>query len=66
MMWVHHFDQSEKYLVAIHPPHSVVVWDASSGTKLWKKTFSEQLVAMDIDPFNPTRLACTKHSNKFQ
>jgi len=59
-MWAQHFDQSERYLTAIHPPYSFVVWDVSSGVKLWKKTYPEQLLAMDFDPFDPSRVACTK------
>ena len=58
MMWVHRYDQSERYLIAIHPPHTVVVWDTTTGTKLWKKVYTEQLIMMDIDPFDPIRLAC--------
>lgn len=57
MMWIHRYDQSERYLLAIHPPHTVVVWDTISGTKLWKKVYTEQLIMMDIDPFDPIRLA---------
>lgn len=58
MMWVHWYDNSDRYLIAIHPPHTVVLWDTSSGTKLWKKVYTEQLIMMDIDPFDPIRLAC--------
>ena len=57
-MWAQHFDHSEKYLIAIHPPNSIVVWDSTTGAKLWKKTYNEQLIAMDADPFDPNRLAC--------
>ena len=58
MMWVQRFDYCERYLIAIHPPHSIIVWDTTAGSKLWKKTYSEQLIAMDLDPFDPIRLAC--------
>jgi hypothetical protein len=58
LMWAQHFDYSEKYLIAIHPPNSIVVWDATTGAKLWKKIYNEQLIAMDADPFDPNRLAC--------
>lgn len=57
IMWAQHFDYSEKYLMAIHPPYSFVVWDVTTGTKLWKKTYAEQILAMDFDPFDSTRLA---------
>lgn len=58
MVWAQHYDQHEKYLIAIHPPYSFVVWDATTGTKLWKKNYTEQILAIDLDPFDSTRLAC--------
>lgn len=60
-MWAQHFDQCEKYLAAIHPPNSFIVWDVTTGTKLWKKTYNEQLIAVDFDPFDPSRLACMRN-----
>lgn len=62
-MWAQHFDNSEKYLMAIHPPYSFVIWDVTIGTKLWKKTYAEQILAIDFDPFDPTRLACNFSAN---
>jgi len=58
VMWAQNFDNSEKYLMAIHPPYSFVIWDVTTGVKLWKKTYAEQILAIDFDPFDPTRLAC--------
>ena len=60
LLWTHSFDQSEKHLLAIHPPHSLILWDVTTGTKIWKKSYTEQLTAMDSDPFDPCRLACKK------
>ena len=57
-MWAQHYDNSDKYLMAIHPPYSFVVWDVTTGTKLWKKTYAEQILSVDFDPFDSTRLAC--------
>ena len=36
------------------------LWDVTTGTKIWKKSYTEQLTAMDSDPFDPCRLACKK------
>lgn len=58
IMWAQHFDNSEKYLMAIHPPYSFVIWDVTTGAKLWKKMYAEQILAIDFDPFDSTRLAC--------
>ncbi|CAG0912849.1 unnamed protein product [Notodromas monacha] len=55
--WVPHFDETENLIAALHPPYSVVVWDALSGNKIWKKSYTEQLIGMDFDPFSAARLA---------
>lgn len=58
LLWAQHFHLGEKYLLAVHPPSSLVVWDVITGTKVYKKTYTEQLLALDLDPFDPSRLAC--------
>ena len=58
MVWSQHFDQNEKYLMAIHPSNSLVVWDVTTGNKLWKKTYTENILAIDLDPFDSARVAC--------
>ena len=58
MVWSQHFDHSEKYLMAIHPSYSFVVWDVTTGNKLWKKTYNETILAIDLDPFDSARLSC--------
>jgi hypothetical protein len=35
-----------------------VIWDVTTGAKLWKKMYAEQILAIDFDPFDSTRLAC--------
>ncbi|XP_037068815.1 WD repeat-containing protein 11-like [Pollicipes pollicipes] len=57
MSWVYHVDGCGHLLLAAHPPSSLVLWDTDSGNKIWKKTFTEQIVSFDFDPFDPRKLA---------
>jgi len=45
-------------LAALHQPYSLIIWDTAAKTKLWKKTYTENLLSFSIDPFNNSRLAC--------
>ncbi|XP_043202884.1 WD repeat-containing protein 11-like [Amphibalanus amphitrite] len=57
MSWVYHTDGCGHMLLAAHPPNSLVLWDTDNGNKLWKKTYNEQLLSFDLDPFDPRKLA---------
>ncbi|KAI8499468.1 WD repeat-containing protein 11 [Branchiostoma belcheri] len=54
--WLSTQDACPTLLAAIHPPSSVVLWNADTGTKLWKKNFNETLLSFAFDPFNPTNM----------
>ncbi|XP_043230109.1 WD repeat-containing protein 11-like [Amphibalanus amphitrite] len=57
MSWVYHTDGCGHMLLAAHPPNSLVLWDTDNGNKLWKKTYNEQILSFDLDPFDPRKLA---------
>jgi hypothetical protein len=38
-------------LLAIHPPNHLVLWNAWTGAKLWKTSYDESLLGVDLDPF---------------
>ncbi|KAK6635197.1 hypothetical protein RUM44_000448 [Polyplax serrata] len=61
MSWVTQWDGYSHILAALHPPCCLVLWDTRKGTKLWKKTYTESLIAFNFDPFHPTKMAfhCT-------
>ncbi|KAF0305652.1 WD repeat-containing protein 11 [Amphibalanus amphitrite] len=59
MSWVYHTDGCGHLLLAAHPPNSLVLWDSDNGNKLWKKTYNEQILSFDLDPFDPRKLAST-------
>ncbi len=56
--WISAQDASHDLLVALHPPYSIILWNAATGTKLWKKSYTEVMLGFSFDPFDPTRLAC--------
>ena len=58
MEWLSAQDASHDLLAALHPPYSLILWNAATGTKLWKKSYTEVLLGLSFDPFDPTRLAC--------
>lgn len=61
MNWVNQWDGNNHVLAALHPPYSLVLWDTRSGSKLWKKTYTETLLSFSFDPFHPSKMAfhCT-------
>jgi len=61
MAWLSTQDASHDLLAVLHPPHSLVLWNADTGTKLWKKTYTETLQSFCFDPFDPSRMAFMGH-----
>ncbi|XP_077868471.1 WD repeat-containing protein 11 [Saccoglossus kowalevskii] len=54
MDWLSTQDASHDLLAALHPPYSIILWNADTGTKLWKKSFTETILSFAFDPFDPT------------
>lgn len=54
--WLGTQDACHDLLVALHAPSSLIVWNADTGTKLWKKTFQEALLCFAFDPFMPSNV----------
>jgi hypothetical protein len=42
-------------LLAIHPPNHLVLWNGATGAKLWKTSYDESLLGVDLDPFASCR-----------
>jgi len=45
-------DASHDLLVALHPPYSVILWNADSGAIIWKKSYTDPLTRLAFDPFD--------------
>ncbi|XP_075922520.1 WD repeat-containing protein 11 isoform X1 [Petromyzon marinus] len=57
MEWLWSQDASLDLLLAVHPPNLLVLWNADTGTKLWKKSYAENIISFSCDPFDPSSLA---------
>uniref|UniRef100_A0A4W5MMQ8 WD repeat domain 11 n=1 Tax=Hucho hucho TaxID=62062 RepID=A0A4W5MMQ8_9TELE len=57
MDWLWTQDASRDLLLAIHPPNYIVLWNGDTGTKLWKKSYAENILSFSFDPFDPFNLA---------
>ncbi|GFO31567.1 WD repeat-containing protein 11 [Plakobranchus ocellatus] len=57
MQWLSNQDACRDLLVCLHPPYSLILWNADTGTKLWKKSYTETLLNFTFDPFNYKHLA---------
>lgn len=60
MDWLWNQDASHDLLLAVHPPNYIVLWNGDTGTKLWKKSYAENILSFSFDPFDPSNLACTR------
>lgn len=56
--WLATQDACHDLLVVLHAPSSMILWNADTGTKLWKKTFQEALLCFAFDPFMPSNVTC--------
>lgn len=56
--WLRVQDACHDLLVVLHAPSSMILWNADTGTKLWKKTFQETLLCFAFDPFTPCNVTC--------
>ncbi|XP_059139612.1 WD repeat-containing protein 11-like [Physella acuta] len=57
MQWLSNQDACRDLLVCLHPPYSLILWNADTGTKLWKKSYTENLLSFTFDPFSSKNLA---------
>ncbi|XP_053548627.1 WD repeat-containing protein 11 [Bombina bombina] len=57
MQWLWSQDASRDLLLAVHPPNLIALWNADTGTKLWKKSYAENILSFSFNPFQPTQLA---------
>uniref|UniRef100_A0A4W3H4F0 WD repeat-containing protein 11 n=1 Tax=Callorhinchus milii TaxID=7868 RepID=A0A4W3H4F0_CALMI len=57
MEWLWNQDASRDLLLAVHPPNYIVLWNADTGTKLWKKSYAENILSFSFDPFELSNLA---------
>ena len=66
MDWLGQQDASRDLLIVLHPPYSLILWNADTGTRLWKKSYTEILISFSFDPFNPRNVVCKSSNNNIQ
>ncbi|KAG1655446.1 WD repeat-containing protein 11 [Nymphon striatum] len=57
MEWLHNQDSCQDLLLALHQPYSLILWNAMTGTKVWKKNYTENLISFSFDPFESNNIA---------
>ncbi|XP_077438559.1 WD repeat-containing protein 11 isoform X1 [Vanacampus margaritifer] len=55
--WLWNQDVSRDLLLAVHPPNYIILWNGDTGTKLWKKSYAENILSFSFDPFDPSNMA---------
>uniref|UniRef100_A0A8C6ULD0 WD repeat domain 11 n=1 Tax=Neogobius melanostomus TaxID=47308 RepID=A0A8C6ULD0_9GOBI len=55
--WLWNQDASRDLLLAVHPPNYIILWNGDTGTKLWKKSYAENILSFSFDPFDPSNMA---------
>ncbi|XP_013774548.1 WD repeat-containing protein 11-like [Limulus polyphemus] len=49
--WLSGNDSCQNFLAALHPPYSIIIWNTETGSKVWKKSYTEVLLSFSFDPF---------------
>ena len=62
MEWLKHHEVSHDLLMVLHSPGTLVLWNADTGVKLWKKAFVDPLLSFALDPFNGKTITGNKLS----
>ena len=56
MQWLKYSDTSNSLLMILHSPGNLILWNAETGLKIWRKNFSDPLISFALDPFNEQTL----------
>lgn len=51
MFWLPWQDASNDLLLALHYPNNLILWNADQATKIWKKSYNDNLTTFSLDPF---------------
>lgn len=56
MEWLCGHEVSHDLLLVLYNPNYLVLWNADTGVRLWKKTFADTVLQVTMDPFNSTHM----------
>jgi len=59
MQWLNYQDASHDLLLVLHSPNVLVLWNADTGTSLWRKVYSScpPLFKYSLNTFDQRKLA---------
>jgi len=49
-------EKSSHLLLCVHPPNHLILWNALTGLKVWKRSYDDPILGLDLDPFSCSRL----------
>ena len=56
MEWLSGYDVSHDLLLVLYSPNILILWNADTGVRLWKKVFVDNILSVSIDPFNRSNM----------
>ena len=56
MDWLKGHDVSHDLLLVLYNPSTLILWNADTGVRLWRKQFQENIVSVTVDPFNGSNM----------
>uniref|UniRef100_A0A915PSD2 Ribosome control protein 1 domain-containing protein n=1 Tax=Setaria digitata TaxID=48799 RepID=A0A915PSD2_9BILA len=53
LAWFPWEDTSRDFLLVLHSPNNLVLWNIVTGDRIWNVTYSQTLSSFSVDPFDP-------------
>ncbi|KHN72098.1 WD repeat-containing protein 11 [Toxocara canis] len=60
--WYPWEDASSDFLLALHSPSTLVLWNTATGDRIWNVLYVQQVCLFALDPFDAARLTCKQSS----
>lgn len=56
--WYPWEDASSDFLLALHGPSTLALWNTATGDRIWNVLYVSQVCLFTLDPFDSAHLAC--------
>uniref|UniRef100_A0A1I8F043 Uncharacterized protein n=1 Tax=Wuchereria bancrofti TaxID=6293 RepID=A0A1I8F043_WUCBA len=56
LAWFPWEDTSRDFLLVLHSPNNLILWNVVTGDRIWSVTYSQTFSAFSIDPFDPRNI----------
>ena len=57
MEWLRKHQVSHDLLLVLYSSNILILWNADTGVRLWKKVFQDNVISISVDPFNGSNMA---------